>query len=137
LKLEFFFRSNSSSGAGLPDGLHIFKPKIPIWVISGGPCNGRCLYIKWNFGLFYGHLVYLMAIWYIFGHLVLIFRRFGMLYQEQSGNPALEWRQTVGTILRIQSVDSPFLLFFFMYVRNGSKIYCKNYQIFIATTLVQ
>jgi hypothetical protein len=24
-----------------------------------------------------------------------------------------------------------------MYVRNGSKIYCKNYQIFIATTLVQ
>jgi hypothetical protein len=54
-----------------------------------------------------------MAIWYIFGHLVLIFRRFGMLYQEQSGNPALEWRQTVGTILRIQSVDSPFLLFFF------------------------
>jgi hypothetical protein len=30
---------------------------------------------------FYGHLVYFVAIWYIF-------YRFGMLYQEKSGNPA-------------------------------------------------
>jgi hypothetical protein len=50
-------------------------------------CNGRCRYILWTFGLicghlkyFYGHVVYLVIIWYIFP-------RFGMLYQEKSGNP--------------------------------------------------
>jgi hypothetical protein len=30
--------------------------------------------------IFYGHLVYLVVIWYIF-------HRFGILYQEKSGNP--------------------------------------------------
>jgi hypothetical protein len=39
------------------------------------------LSISWPFGIFCGHLVYLVAIWYIFP-------RFGMLYQETSGNPA-------------------------------------------------
>jgi hypothetical protein len=34
------------------------------------------------FALFCGHLVYFMAIWYILP-------RFGMLYQEKSGNPGL------------------------------------------------
>jgi hypothetical protein len=44
-------------------------------------------------GIFYGHLVYFSAIWHIlwpFGtcSLVLVhFTRFGMLYQEKSGNP--------------------------------------------------
>jgi hypothetical protein len=37
------------------------------------------------FGLFCGHLVYFVSIWYIFGHLVYFFR-FGMLYPGQSGN---------------------------------------------------
>jgi hypothetical protein len=32
-----------------------------------------------SLGIFCGHLVYFMAIWYLF--------RFGMLYQEKSGNP--------------------------------------------------
>jgi hypothetical protein len=31
------------------------------WVNLGGSCNGRCLYILWPFGLFYGHLVF--GIW--------------------------------------------------------------------------
>jgi hypothetical protein len=31
-----------SSHPGLPDGMNIFKPKIPIWVKFGGSCNGRC-----------------------------------------------------------------------------------------------
>jgi hypothetical protein len=49
---------------------HIFKPKILIWVNVGGTCNGRC--------------------WDSFAHLVnLNFSRFGMLYQEESGNPAV------------------------------------------------
>jgi hypothetical protein len=41
------------------------------------------------FGIFYCHLVYFVAIWYIlwsFG--VPIFSRFGMLRKEKSGNPA-------------------------------------------------
>jgi hypothetical protein len=37
-------------------------------------------YILWQFGIFCGHLVYCMVIWYIYS-------RFGMLYQEKSGNP--------------------------------------------------
>jgi hypothetical protein len=47
-----------------------------------------------NVGIFYGHLVYLMAIWYILWSFVIfvghfyIFSRFGMSYQERSGNPA-------------------------------------------------
>jgi hypothetical protein len=51
----------------------VFKPKIPIWVNFGGSCGGRCWYILWPLGLFYGrltyimrsYLVYFMAIWYI------------------------------------------------------------------------
>jgi hypothetical protein len=53
---------------------HIFKPKISFWVNFGGPCNGRCWYILWPFGIFYvllfgifgGHMEYFMVIWYIF-----------------------------------------------------------------------
>jgi hypothetical protein len=40
-------------------------------------------------GIFYGHLVYYTSIWHIlwpFG-MFGIFFRFGMLYQEKSGNP--------------------------------------------------
>jgi hypothetical protein len=44
-------------------------------------------YILWAFGIFYGHLVYFMVIWYILWALGIFFR-FGMLYQEKSGNPA-------------------------------------------------
>jgi hypothetical protein len=50
-------------------------------------------YILWQFGIFCGHLVHFVAIWYILwpfgifcGHLV-CFSRFGMFYQEKSGNP--------------------------------------------------
>jgi hypothetical protein len=44
-------------------------------------------------GIFYGHMVYFIAIWYIlwplgifYGYLV-YFPRFGMLYHEKSGIP--------------------------------------------------
>jgi hypothetical protein len=36
--------------------------------------------LVWPFGIFWGHLVYFMDIWYIFPD-------FGMLYQEKSGSP--------------------------------------------------
>jgi hypothetical protein len=57
-------------------------PKIPIWVYFGGPWNGKCLYILLPYGIFYGLLVHFGVIWYIFP-------RFGLLYQENSGNPSL------------------------------------------------
>jgi hypothetical protein len=51
--------------SGLPEGIHIFKPKIPIWVNFGGPWNGKCRYILRPFGTFYGPLVYVLC-----GHVV-------------------------------------------------------------------
>jgi hypothetical protein len=60
--------------------LYILKPKIPIWVNIGGSCSGTRWYMLWSFGQFSGYLVYFVAIWYIFP-------RFGILYQEKSGNP--------------------------------------------------
>jgi hypothetical protein len=45
----------------LPDDI-FFKPKVPIWE------NLESLEMEdvWQFGLFYGYLVYFMGIWYIF-----------------------------------------------------------------------
>jgi hypothetical protein len=54
----------------LPDGIHIFKPKILIWVNFAGSCNGRCWYILWLFGVPYGHLVFLWPFGIFYGHLV-------------------------------------------------------------------
>jgi hypothetical protein len=44
--------------------------------------------ISWLFGTFCGHLVYFVAIWDISWLFGIFFPRFGMLYQEKSGNPA-------------------------------------------------
>jgi hypothetical protein len=69
-------------------------------VYFGWPWNGKCWYIKWPFGIFCGHLVYLVAFWYIWqpfgifwwpfgifgGHLV--YSRFGMLYVPTKKNLA-------------------------------------------------
>jgi hypothetical protein len=49
---------------------YIFKPKIPVWVNFLGSCNGRSWYILQPFGIFYGCLVHLVVIWYIFTILV-------------------------------------------------------------------
>jgi hypothetical protein len=73
---------------------YIFKPKIPNWVNFGVSCNGRywyilwpfgqfsaIWYIVWHFGIFYGTLVYFMALWYTY------FPRFGIYHYEKSGSP--------------------------------------------------
>jgi hypothetical protein len=91
----------------LPDDI-FSNQKKQIWVNFGGSFDGRCCHILWTFGILYDHLlyftaiyvIYFMAIWYILwqfgifdGYLVYfvkiwyIFSRFGMLYQEKSGNP--------------------------------------------------
>jgi hypothetical protein len=42
----------------------IFKPKIPIWEHFGGSC--KSCYILWSFGIFNGHFVKFMAVWYMY-----------------------------------------------------------------------
>jgi hypothetical protein len=42
----------------------VFKPKIQILANFGGSCNGRCWYILWTLGPFYGLLLYFMNNWY-------------------------------------------------------------------------
>jgi hypothetical protein len=56
---------------------YIFKPKIQIWVNFGMPLNGKCWYLLWPFGLFYGpyigryilwpygNFIYFSSLWYI------------------------------------------------------------------------
>jgi hypothetical protein len=51
-------------------------------------CNGRFWYILWPFGLFTAIWHILLPLGIVHGHLV-YFSRFGMKYQEKSGNPAL------------------------------------------------
>jgi hypothetical protein len=41
---KIFWKKGFGLEAGLPDGL-FSKPKIPILVKFGGPCNGKCCYI--------------------------------------------------------------------------------------------
>jgi hypothetical protein len=59
------------------------------------------------FGLFYCHLVYFTAIWQIlcpfgiFHGCLVYFSRFGMLFQEKSGNPDLACAQTCAIVFKI------------------------------------
>jgi hypothetical protein len=126
---------------------YIFKPKIPIWVNFGGSCNGRCLHIiwpfgipilwpfgipiLWPFGIFYGHLVYFMAIWSIlwsfglfYGHLdyLVYLSRFGMLNQEKSGNPAAHDHTQKITTLKGYTILAAFQTVLFCYVPNVPEI---------------
>jgi hypothetical protein len=64
----------------------VFKPKIQLWKNFGGSCNGRCWHILLTLRPFYGLLLYFMDIRYICDNLV-YFSRFGILFQEKSGNP--------------------------------------------------
>jgi hypothetical protein len=49
---------------------YIFKRKIKICVNFVGSCHGRYILSRYHCGLFYGHLVYFVAMWNMFGHLV-------------------------------------------------------------------
>jgi hypothetical protein len=60
------------SSDGIPDGIGIFKPEIPIWINFGRSCNGRCWYFMAIFsilrsnGIFHGHLVQFVVIGILF-----------------------------------------------------------------------
>jgi hypothetical protein len=65
----------------------IFRPKIQICVYFGGPWNGKGWYILWPLGIFYGYLVYLMAVWNsLWSFPILV-----CWDQEKSGNPDSHW----------------------------------------------
>jgi hypothetical protein len=68
----------------------VFKPKIPIWVNFVGSYIGKCLYILWPFGIFYGDLRHFRTIWYSLYSFGTFFSGFGTMCEERSGNPALE-----------------------------------------------
>jgi hypothetical protein len=76
LKLDYlrFGGMAATLQTGLPDGVfcRIFKTKIPIWVNLGGPWNGKGWCILWTFGIYFGHLEYISAIWSFSGNLVYI-----------------------------------------------------------------
>jgi hypothetical protein len=76
----------------LPDGA--FSNQKSILGIFGGSCNGRRWYILWPFGLIYISKPnwYFWSLGLFYAKLVFYdqweyFSGFGMLYQEQSGNP--------------------------------------------------
>jgi hypothetical protein len=70
-------------------GWNIFIPGIPIWMsLRAFEWKGR--YILWPFGIFYRYGVHFTAIWYILWSFGIHFTRFGMFYQEKSGNPCPE-----------------------------------------------
>jgi hypothetical protein len=41
---------------------YIFIPKLPIWESFGEPWNGKCWYILWPIGIFYGPLKHCTAL---------------------------------------------------------------------------
>jgi hypothetical protein len=54
-----------------PFGLHILRPLCLFDIFYGHLVYLMAIwYILWPFGIFYGHLVYFMLIWYIFPVLV-------------------------------------------------------------------
>jgi hypothetical protein len=69
-------------------------------------------YILWPFGICYGHLVHIcyghlgfvMVIWYTYFVVFwYIFTRFETLYQEKSGNPAIEMK--IGRSISIAKLE--------------------------------
>jgi hypothetical protein len=65
----------------LPDGIFSHQKKQTLWAYFGGMWNLKCWYILWPFGLLYGHLVYYMAIWYMYYMAIWYIKwPFGILY---------------------------------------------------------
>jgi hypothetical protein len=101
------------------------KQKIPIGVIFGGSGNGKCI--------FYGHLVYFMAVWYILwpfgifcGRLVHFFL-FGMLYEETSGNTGSNRAPTLNFIRSVFCVSDIIKLFILLLNFSPNYALAHNY----------
>jgi hypothetical protein len=77
-----------------------------------------------SFGIFYGHSVCFMIIWYIFIH-------FGMLYREKPGNPDQDINAEISrTHILFDCNGFPMtrteLLFFFFFFGGGSATPCAS-----------
>jgi hypothetical protein len=62
------------------------------------------MYILWTFCLFYGHLMNFVAILVYFVVIWYIFPRFGIFYQEKSGNPGRMAK--TGPILAVRVIEA-------------------------------
>jgi hypothetical protein len=68
------------SKTGLPDGFFSNQKFQLGQTLEGLRWENVDIGILWPFGIFYGHLVHFVFLWYIFSG-------FGIVYQEKSGNP--------------------------------------------------
>jgi hypothetical protein len=70
--------------AGLPDGIFSSQKSQFLFILGD--------FEEENFNIFYGHLVYIVSIWYILCSFYIfvtfwyIFAHLGMFYQSKSGN---------------------------------------------------
>jgi hypothetical protein len=88
----------------LPDGL-FSNQKSQFGKKFSGPQIGKCLYILWPFGVFYGSLGYFMTIRYIlcsFG----TFSGFAIIHKEKSGNPEIMHKEKSGNPELESKLDS-------------------------------
>jgi hypothetical protein len=93
------------------------SPRYLIWVNFGWSRNGSYWYMAiWPlllpFGIFCGHLVYFIVIWYICSKC----SRFGMLYREKFGNPGWPIIET----LKLKHYNQVFLVF------HSSFCFCRH-----------
>jgi hypothetical protein len=72
--------------AGLPDALFSDQKSQFGYILEGLAMEDVCILSDiWSM---YGHLIYFMDIWYRYSVVIwYIFPRFGLLFQEESGNP--------------------------------------------------
>jgi hypothetical protein len=81
-------RAIASRPAGLPDGLFLYQKSQLGYILEGLGID--------NVGIFYDHLEYFTAVRYNLWQFGIVcsylvhFSRFGILYQENSGNPAAQ-----------------------------------------------
>jgi hypothetical protein len=74
----------------LPDGLVSDQNSQFGYILEGLAIEDVGVFYAHLIYLFYGNLIYFMAIWYIFQTIWYIFWQFGVSYQEKSGNPVFK-----------------------------------------------
>jgi hypothetical protein len=76
--------------------------------------------VSWNilspFGIFLGHLVYFVGIWYSFP-------RFGMFYEEKSGNPEEERKNDcIDALIFIQNKNNLYRYYIYIKPLNSNVV---------------
>jgi hypothetical protein len=114
----------------LPDRL-FSNQKYKLWVNFGWPWSGKCWYILWPFGLFYGHLVYFMVYFGLFWVRLVNFFPFWYVLQRKIWQ---HWASVAGNAfgkatkndqilsLHLQTVHSLHLQFSLIFSKYGIKV---------------